>query len=118
MPPQQTGGIPAAHMRALIPPSRMEFHVQRRWAISIFVFLQAWKLSDLLLVYSASYPEQYHGILFKWLLLESCYFGALHVAKIPWLQFPVWKTVSLILFFSLLNSSVFAGTTVSNFYYY
>lgn len=113
IPPQQTVGIPATHMRPLIPASRMEFHTQRLYAVSIFVLLQAWKLADLLLVNFASNPEQHQGFLYKWVLIDTCYFVALHVAKVPWLQFSIWKTSFLIVMVSLINSLLFAGTGVS-----
>ncbi|KAI7879844.1 uncharacterized protein EV154DRAFT_450858 [Mucor mucedo] len=111
MPTEQSNGIPAAHRRALIPPSQMEFHNQRLYAISIFVLLQAWKLADLLLVHSATYPEQHQGTLLKWCLIDATYFVALHVAKIPWLQFPFWKTCFFMVLFPLLNSFFFAGSS-------
>lgn len=116
MPPQQTGGIPAAHMRAFIPPSRMEFHVQRQWACALFVLLQAWKVTDLFQVYHASYPEQYSGILAKWWFIDFLYLVALYIAKIPWLQFTAVKTVLLTLLMFWIDWTIFAMPAVSSFY--
>lgn len=108
MPPQQPQSGHEAHRRALIPSSRMEFPVQRRWAFSIFVFLQAWKVADLFVIFTASYPEQYNNYLLKWWLIDTLYLIALHVAKIPWLQFTVLKTTVLILLMMFANFIVFA----------
>lgn len=111
MPPQQPGGIPIAHMRALIPASRMEFHVQRQWAFALFVLLQAWKVTDLFLVYNAAYPEQYNGILGKWWLIDFSYFIALYIVKIPWLQFTLVKTLLLSFGMLWLDWTIFAMPT-------
>lgn len=110
-PPQQQrqgGGIPVAHARALIPASRMEFHIQRQWAAALFVLLQAWKVTDLFLVYNASYPEQYSGILAKWWFIDFIYFSALYIAKIPWLQFTLIKTLLLTFGMLWLDWTIFA----------
>lgn len=117
MPPQQTGGsVPVAHLRALIPASVMEFHIQRRWAISIFILLQAWKVADLLSTYSAAYPEQHNGLLSKWFLIDALYLIALHIAKIPWLQFSKPKTLCLILLTTLIDLTIFSRHAVSILY--
>lgn len=110
---QQSGHVSEAHKKALIPSSRMEFPVQRRWACSIFVFLQAWKLADLFVIFAATYPEQYNNYLLKWWLIDTLYLVILHVAKIPWLQFTVLKTTALILFMMFFNFIVFALPIVS-----
>lgn len=106
---QQTSAhVSEAHRRALIPSSRMEFPVQRRWAFSIFVLLQAWKVADLFVIFTATYPEQYNSHLVKWWLIDTLYLLALHVAKIPWLQFTALKTTVLILLMMFANFVVFA----------
>ncbi|KAI7906649.1 uncharacterized protein BX663DRAFT_483356 [Cokeromyces recurvatus] len=111
-PRQQPGGpVSEAHRLALIPSSRMEFPTQRRWAVSIFVLLQSWKITDLWLAYTAAYPEQYSGILMKWWLIDTIYLLCLHVAKIPWLQFSVIKTLLLTLFMLWLNFVLFVAPT-------
>jgi nucleoporin POM152 len=114
MPPQQTGGIPAAHRRARIPSSRMEFHVQRRWAAAIFAALQAYKMTDLVLVYAAVYPEQHGGLLLKWLFYDTAYLIALFFVQIPWLQFTLVKTLFLITFMVIFNVVLFTVPTVSS----
>lgn len=113
MPPQQTGGIPASHRRALIPSSRVEFHLQRRYAAAFFAGLQAWKVSDLLYVYTAAYPEQQSGVLAKWLLIDTCYLIALFIAQIPWLQFTLVKTIFLSILLAFSNITLFAAPAVS-----
>ncbi|KAI9267839.1 hypothetical protein BY458DRAFT_556205 [Sporodiniella umbellata] len=112
MPPQQGQPIPQAHQRALIPSSTIDFPVQRRWAASIFVALQAWKATDLVLVYQATYPEQYNGILLKWWLIDALYFFALYVAKIPWLQFSALKTLILATMLLWLDLAAFSAPTI------
>jgi nucleoporin POM152 len=114
MPPQPQSGH-EAQRRALIPSSRMEFPIQRRWAFSIFVLLQAWKAADLLVIFTATYPEQYNSYLAKWWFIDSIYLVALHVAKIPWLQFTVLKTTFLIFLLMFVNFIVFALPIVRSF---
>lgn len=119
MPPQQTGGsVPAAHMRALIPSSVMEFHLQRQYATAIFVALQAWKIKDLFAVYFTAYPELYNGIISKWWFIDAFFLIALYIAKIPWLQFTIMKTICLMFIACAFDLSVFSVSTVSTFYFY
>ncbi|KAG0797154.1 hypothetical protein G6F22_004612 [Rhizopus arrhizus] len=112
MPPTQGRPIPQAHKRALIPSSTIDFPVQRRWAASIFVALQAWKTADLFSVYRASYPEQYNGILLKWWLIDAFYFLALYIAKIPWLQFTAPKTLLLTFILFWIDLALFSVPSV------
>ncbi|GAA5817575.1 hypothetical protein MFLAVUS_011123 [Mucor flavus] len=113
MPPQQTGGsVPAAHMRALIPSSVMEFHLQRQYATAIFVALQAWKIKDLFAVYFTAYPELYNGIISKWWFIDAFFLIALYIAKIPWLQFTIMKTICLMFIACAFDLSVFSVSTV------
>jgi nucleoporin POM152 len=113
MPQQRGGPVPEAHRIALIPSSTMEFHVQRQWAAGIFVGLQAWKLADLLLVYTANDPEQYSGMLLKWGISDTLYLLALYIARIPWLQFSLLKTIMLAIAFIVFNNVAFVDPTVS-----
>ncbi|KAI8979759.1 hypothetical protein BDF20DRAFT_835729 [Mycotypha africana] len=99
MPPPQQRGRPRlteAERKALIPSSTMEFAIQRRWAVTIFVCLQAMKIADVFRRFTAAYPEQYEGLVLKWWMLDALYFIILHIAKIPWLQFTPLKTIFLI----------------------
>ncbi|KAI9476070.1 MAG: hypothetical protein EXX96DRAFT_527054 [Benjaminiella poitrasii] len=109
---QRGGPVPVTHQLALIPSSRMEFPTQRRWAASIFVLLQSWKIADLWLVYTAAYPEQYSGMLAKWWLIDTIYLLCLHIAKIPWLQFSIIKTTLLTFFMLWLNFAIFVTPTI------
>lgn len=119
MPPQQTGGsVPAAHLRALIPSSVMEFHYQRQCAIAILVALQAWKLKDFFDVYYTAYPELYSGIISKWWFIDAFYLIALYIAKIPWLQFTTMKTICLMFIAFAFDLSVFSFPTVSAFLFF
>jgi nucleoporin POM152 len=113
MPQQRGGPVPEAHRIALIPSSTMEFPVQRRWAAGIFAALQAWKAADLLLVYTASDPEQYSSMLFKWGCSDILYLLALYIARIPWLQFSFLKTIVLAFAFIIFNNVAFIDPTVS-----
>ncbi|CEI90593.1 hypothetical protein RMCBS344292_04914 [Rhizopus microsporus] len=113
MPSQQQGRpVPLAHTRAFIPSSTIDFPVQRRWAVSIFVLLQAWKATDLFTVYQAAYPEQYNGIFFKWFLIDAIYMLALYIAKIPWLQFSALKTIFLTMLLFWINLILFSVPSV------
>ncbi|KAG1471634.1 hypothetical protein G6F56_002012 [Rhizopus delemar] len=112
MPPQQGRPIPQAHRRALIPPSVIDFPVQRRWAVSIFVALQAWKVADLFSVYRATYPEQYNGIMLQWCLIDALYIFALYIAKIPWLQFSGLKTLILAFLLLWIDLALFSVPSV------
>lgn len=105
--------MPEAHRIALIPSSTMEFPVQRLWALSIFAGLQAWKVADLLLTYTASNVEQHSNVVFKWACIDTLYLFALYIARIPWLQFSIAKTVMLWLGFLLFNNVAFVDPTVS-----
>lgn len=109
----QGAPVPYAHQIALIPSSRMEFPIQRRWAAAIFVLLQTLKISDLWKVYTAAYPEQYNGILMKWFLIDAAYLIALYIAKIPWLQFSLLKTILLSFFMFWVDFMLFAMPIVS-----
>ncbi|KAI8880506.1 hypothetical protein K501DRAFT_191122 [Backusella circina FSU 941] len=101
-----------ASQRAFIPSSTLEFPIQRRWAASIFVLIQALKCVDLFALYTAEYPELYDGIVSKWLLFDALYFIILYFARIPWLQFSLFKTILLIVLMSLLDLFLFAYPTV------
>ncbi|CAO3661533.1 unnamed protein product [Rhizopus microsporus] len=124
MPSQQQGRpVPLAHTRAFTPSSTIHFPVQRRWAVSIFVLLQAWKTTDLFTVYQATYPEQYSGIFFKWFLINAMYMLALYIAKIPWLQFSALKTIFLTVLLFWIDLILFsvpsvglAGVLFKNFF--
>jgi hypothetical protein len=113
MPQQNT-----ASQRALIPSTTIEFPIQRRWAASIFVLIQALKCVDLFALYTAEYPELYDGIVSKWLLIDALYFFALYFARIPWLQFSFFKTCLLIVLLTLLNLFLFAYPTVSLIFFF
>ncbi|KAI8884436.1 hypothetical protein K501DRAFT_217462 [Backusella circina FSU 941] len=106
---QQTG--PEA--KALIPPSLIEFPAQRLWACSIFILLQALKAIDFFALYGSRFPDQYSGIVFKWCMIDAVFLFVLYYARIPWLQFRLWKTIVLALFMFLLNLSVYSFTATS-----
>ncbi|KAI8060399.1 uncharacterized protein B0P05DRAFT_557984 [Gilbertella persicaria] len=93
---QRDRPVPAAHKIALIPPSVMEFPVQRRWAATIFAALLAWKATQFISLWTSSDPELYSRVLFKSFLLDTLYFSVLYIVKIPWLQFSLLKTLLLI----------------------
>ncbi|KAF7728475.1 hypothetical protein EC973_006028 [Apophysomyces ossiformis] len=110
---QATGVLPAAHQRALIPPSTLEFPSQRLYALSIFVAAQALKLYDVYGAYWASYPEQYSGVLLKWWLIDTLYMLLLWVVKIPWLQFSGLKTMLLTLVLITFDVVLFSLPSVA-----
>ncbi|KAI9013365.1 hypothetical protein CLU79DRAFT_890506 [Phycomyces nitens] len=99
--------IPVAHVRSLIPSSRVPFPTQRSYSAAIFVLLQALKAYDIYTAYTASYPEQYSGFMLKWWLFDIAYLIALWIAKIPWLQFSGIKTIVFCLGFMFLDALIF-----------
>ncbi|KAI8146224.1 hypothetical protein BJV82DRAFT_600953 [Fennellomyces sp. T-0311] len=103
----------AAHQRALIPSTYIEFPTQRLYAISIFVLLQAIKLYDIYCVYSASYAEEYSGMFIKWWIFDSLYMVSLWIVQIPWLQFSFMKSLILALLLILIDLVLFAVPTAS-----
>lgn len=105
--------ISAAHQRALIPSSSLEFPTQRLYAISIFVLLQALKLYDAYGAHLSSHLEQYSGILLKWWFIDSVYMFALWVLQIPWLQFSGLKSICLALLLILIDLLIFTISPVS-----
>lgn len=109
----QARPVPYAHQIALIPNTRMEFPTQRRWAVAIFVVLQSCKIVDLFKVYTAAYPDQYNGILMKWFLIDAAYLVSLYIAKIPWLQFSLLKTILLTILVFWVDFMLFAMPIVS-----
>ncbi|KAI8973029.1 hypothetical protein BDB01DRAFT_749580 [Pilobolus umbonatus] len=109
MPP----GTPEAHRRAFISSTTMEFPVQRRWAASIFILLQAWKLSDLLLTYTSTDPTLSSTHMVKWWIYDTLYLIVLYIMRIPWLQFSLLKTIVLIFTLLMTNLILFVMPTFS-----
>ncbi|KAI8098635.1 uncharacterized protein BX664DRAFT_319225 [Halteromyces radiatus] len=98
-----------AHQRALIPSSFMDFPLQRLVATIIFGTLQTIKIFYAFRTYTATYPEQYNGILLWWWFLDATFIFVLYVFRIPWLQFSSLKSILLVIFLSTIDVLIFVG---------
>lgn len=118
--PQGGGGrdtaIPFTHQRALIPASTIEFPTQRLYATSAFILLQALKLYDVYLVYTAHYPEEQSSKLLKWWAFDCVYLFVLWIMQIPWLQFSKFKTIALAILLATIDLFIFSIPSVSMLY--
>lgn len=118
--PQGGGGrdtaIPFTHQRALIPASTIEFPTQRLYATSAFILLQALKLYDVYLVYTAHYPEEQSSKLLKWWAFDCLYLFVLWIMQIPWLQFSKFKTIALAILLATIDLFIFSIPSVCMLY--
>lgn len=109
---QTVRNVPLAHQRALIPPSFIDFPLQRLIATTIFTLLQTLKIFYAFRNLTTSYPEQFDST--GWLtLLDIVFVLCLYICRIPWLQFSLLKSLVLIMTFTMFNTLVFVGPVVS-----
>ncbi|ORZ08960.1 hypothetical protein BCR42DRAFT_382174 [Absidia repens] len=106
---QTVRNVPLAHQRALIPPSLIDFPLQRLIATTIFMSLQTLKIFYAFRNLTTSYPEQYHGTTGWITLLDIIFILVLYICRIPWLQFSLLKSLLLIMTFTMFNTLVFVG---------
>ncbi|KAI7857423.1 hypothetical protein BDC45DRAFT_459107 [Circinella umbellata] len=105
--PNASSATLAAHQRALIPSTSIEFPTQRLYAMSILIALQGFKLFEAITINSALHPEQHTYSFLKWLFIDCLYLIALWIVQIPWLQFTFNKTIFFGLVLFLLDLLVF-----------
>ena len=111
--PNASSATLVAHQRALIPSTSIEFPTQRRYAMSILIALQGFKLFEAITINSALHPEQHTYSFLKWLFIDCLYLIALWIVQIPWLQFTFNKTIFFGLVLFLLDLLVFRIPLVS-----
>ncbi|ORX58777.1 hypothetical protein DM01DRAFT_1282670 [Hesseltinella vesiculosa] len=110
--------MPSAQQRALISPTRIDFPTQRLIATLIFVSLQSYKVYHLVAASLISHSYAYSGLFWKWMLYDCIYIFALYVARIPWLQFSILKSIFLVSLLWSVDMCMFVGPAVSLCFYF
>ncbi|CAG8547526.1 3706_t:CDS:10 [Funneliformis caledonium] len=74
---------------------------QRLIATAVFVAIWAYKL-----YYFTTGLEHFSlfGVLFQWCLIDTMFFITLYFCRIPWLHFPLWKIILLLILSCIINS--------------
>lgn len=103
-----------AQQRALIPPSVMDFPLQRLVVTAIFGLLQTIKVFYSFRVLSATYHEQYNGICGWWWTIDALFILTLYILRIPWLQFSTLKSFFLITVLMTVDVLLFMGPQVKD----
>ncbi|KAI8337024.1 hypothetical protein BC941DRAFT_513687 [Chlamydoabsidia padenii] len=106
---QTVGPASLAQQRALIPPSVMDFPLQRLMVTAIFGLLQMIKIFHGFQALTAAYPEQYDGICFKWWMADGLFIFVLYILRIPWLQFSSFKSIFLFTLLMTMDVLIFVG---------
>ncbi|EWC45052.1 hypothetical protein DRE_06332 [Drechslerella stenobrocha 248] len=123
--PRQDAPTIVTDMHPYIPTSVIDAPTQRLYACSLFVLLQAYKLSDIWKLYAMdddSISELW--FILKWVAIDGVFLRLLPLLQIPWLTFSAYATALQIIlmsfadiFFCLRYQDMLAMIVISSWKY-
>ncbi|BFZ60840.1 hypothetical protein YB2330_001892 [Saitoella coloradoensis] len=97
---------PPPGQKTLIPESVLDVPTQRLYAVSAFFLLQAWKLYEVVSLYTSTEGDLGMAWTFKWMAFDGLFLTILPLLSIPWLSFQQTTTIIQICIICLLDFGV------------